>query len=202
MFDWVDSYQGLDLIFLLCAVFGGGLFVLRVILLVFGAGFDADGDAGGHGGVGDVGDSDVHDGHFHDTDASFKLLSMQGVTSFFMMFGLVGIAMRQGSHFGPAASIAAALGAGLFSMWLTAIIFKAALRLQTSGTIDMHNAIGTEGVVYLTVPPKGMGKVQVEVQGRLREVEAITESGVEIPTSTRVRVTRVVTGNVLVVEKA
>lgn len=76
-------------------------------------------------------------------------------------------------------------------------------RLQTSGNINPQNAIGKIGTVYLTIPParSGRGKVNVLVQERYVEYEAITSSGDPIPTSTEIKVTGYAGANVLIVEK-
>jgi membrane-bound ClpP family serine protease len=73
--------------------------------------------------------------------------------------------------------------------------------LQSSGTIDVQNAVGQEGTVYLTIPADGTGKAQVTVQDRLKVYEAVSEYGEEIPSGERIKVVKVVSGNILVVEK-
>jgi len=74
-------------------------------------------------------------------------------------------------------------------------------KLQSSGTMQMSNAIGQEGRVYLTIPEKGSGKVSIVIQGGLRELEAVSAAGERIPTGETVRVVRVVSNRVLVVER-
>src|SRR3970040_851782 len=74
------------------AIVGGILFLFRTALLFIG------------GDIGDTdGDGDVFDGD-GDSDFSFKLLSLQGLTAFFMMFGLSGLAF---------------VSSGLASIWST-----------------------------------------------------------------------------------
>ena len=187
---------GLEWVFLSCAVVGGTVFILRMILLFMGIGdVEADVDVEIDMEV-DIGGSDISD-----TGGSFELLSVQGITAFFMMFGLVGLAcMRSGAHQLLAAG--AAFAAGIFSMWTIAKIFQIFSRLQSSGTMEIENAIGKEGTVYLTVPAGGAGKVRVEVQGRLKVFEATSESDEELATGTPIAVTRVASGNILVVKRA
>jgi len=75
-------------------------------------------------------------------------------------------------------------------------------RLKSDGTLRMENAIGKEGRVYLTIPENGSGKVSIVIQGGLRELEAVSAGKERIPTGENVRVVRVVSNRVLVVERA
>ena len=79
-------------------------------------------------------------------------------------------------------------------------IFQMAGSLQSSGTIDLNNAVGQEGHVYLTIHPGQTGKVQITVQDRLMVLNAIAEGNEEIKTGQRVWVVRVSAGT-LIVEK-
>lgn len=205
-----EGITGLELVFVVCATFGGALFVVRLILMFIGAadseapdGMDVDGmDVDGM----DVHDMDVHDfdsaDGIHDADISFKLLSLQGITAFFMMFGLVGWAViRQGKgDYPPLVSIGSGTAAGLITIWIMKQIFKWATSLQSSGTMNLNNAIGQEGTVYLTIRPGDIGKVQVDVQNRLSVLNAITEGTEEIKTGADVRIVKI-KADKLVVEK-
>lgn len=44
------------------------------------------------------------------------------------------------------------------------------------GTINIRNAIGSEGSVYLAIPKNGTGQVQVIVQGSLKTFDAFSKS--------------------------
>jgi membrane-bound ClpP family serine protease len=150
-----------------------------------------------------AGDADLTGGDagHPDADASFKLLSFQGLTAFFMMFGLVGLALLNQSKVGEGLAILGALIAGMITVWVVSKIFSVARRFQSSGTIDNTKAIGEEGTVYLNIPAEGTGKVQVVVQNHLRIFDAVSDLKEEIKTGERVMVTRVVSGNVMVVQK-
>jgi len=69
--------------------------------------------------------------------------------------------------------------AGLLAVWLISWVFTLFGRLQHSGTMDLRNAIGKNGRVYLTIPKGGTGKVEVEVQGGLNVLDAVSEDGAE-----------------------
>ena len=203
---FIENLNGLELLFACCAVFGTVLFAIRLIMMFIGGIDDAhSADAHDMGdmdtGTGDVDGADMdHTGDVHDSDISFKLLSLQGITAFFMMFGLVGWAVIRQSPENALIPIAAGTVAGLLTVWVMKKIFQFATSLQSSGTMNLNNAIGQEGTVYLTIHPGESGKVQVSVQDRLSVLEAVAESNEEIKTGEPIRVVRITAGK-LVVEK-
>lgn len=201
MIQWLNDLDTLQTIFALFAGIGSILFLIRMVMMFAGMGGDSevDGDVAGADGdtnLGD-GDSDVS----HDADLSFKLLSFQGLTAFFMMFGLVGLAMSKGSGYGAGLSMVVATCAGLAAVWVISQMFKMASRLQSSGTLNLKNAIGEEGTVYLTIQEEEPGKVRLSVQGHLKVMEAVSRDKTKILTDSRVKVVDVINGNVLVVTK-
>jgi len=130
-------------------------------------------------------------------DSGFSVLSVHGLMSFFLMFGLVGLATRQ--SLGLTLSLVASLGAGFSAVWLMGRMFMAFSRLQSSGNLAITDCAGCKGEVYLTIPEKGVGLVTAHVAGRAREYDAASESGEAIKTGTHVTVIRI-EGNVLIVE--
>lgn len=186
----LSGLTGLEIFFLICAVTGGGLFLVRFIVQLIGGGDLDDADI-------DVGHADVN--HV-DADISFKLLTVQGLTAFFMMFGLVGFALLRENRAGNGVALIGAVAAGLGSVWIIGRIFSAVKRLQSSGTMDNSRAVGEQGTVYLTIRSGGTGKVQVTMKGRLREFDAVSGQGTEIKTGERVRVSAV-NGSTVTVEK-
>jgi membrane protein implicated in regulation of membrane protease activity len=177
MMEWFASHNGLEQVFLLSAIVGGLILVLRLILMV--AGLDHH--------------SDVH----IDSDAGFQALTIQGLSAFFTMFGVVGYMLHHNAALGLLLAIGGAVVAGVFSMWLIHVIFRAMLKLQSSGTVSLFAAVGSEGSVYLTVGKEG-GRVQINFANRLREFEAVSADGSTLPTGTAIRV-QSVTANTLVV---
>jgi hypothetical protein len=175
-----------DTVFLGCAILGGGVFAIRTLLQFLGVGAD-HGDGG----------TDVDHG---DADAGFRVLSLQGMSAFLMMFGLVGLALVRESGVAPALAVGIAVVPGLASVWVIGRLFGFMGKLQSSGTMNMYAAIGEEGSVYLTVQRGGGGQVQVVVQGRLGVFEAREQDGKELATGKRVRVVGVGRGDVLVVQ--
>jgi len=186
-----SDFNGLEMFFVACAIVGG-FFVLIKLALQF-VGGDADTDVGVDGGIG----SDT--GHV-DSDGGFRALSLHGLSAFFMMFGLVGIALYRQSQVGVITSIVGAVTAGMASVWFIGKIFQGAARLQSSGTLHVADAVGCTGTVYLTIPERGTGRVSLNFKNHLREFDAIEINGAEVPTGTPVRVVRV-NATVLVVER-
>ncbi|HEY6125639.1 MAG TPA: NfeD family protein [Steroidobacteraceae bacterium] len=180
MTEWFASYSGVEQMFLLAGIVGGIILVFRLILTI--AGLDHHGDmTSGHG----------------DGDGAFQALTIQGVSSFFTMFGVVGFTLYRNASVGIALSLIGALAAGSLSVWIIHKMFTAMLRLQSSGTVSLFAAVGSEGSVYLTVGKDG-GRVQINFANRLREFEAVSADGGTIPTGTAIRV-QSVAANTLVV---
>ncbi len=194
-----DSLNAMEKVFFICAIVGGLVFLIRLILSLLGA-HHGDIDIGGH----DV-DFGGHDSgftdHHGDSDSSFKAVSIQGISVFFMMFGLVGLAMSRQSGYTAFFSMLGAIIAGILSFWLIGKLFKFMKQFQSEGNLDIRNAIGKEGTVYLNIPEQGDGVVQIEVQGTLRELSAVSADKISIKTGERVIVENITGNNFLVVRK-
>ena len=205
MWTWFAELGTVEKIFCFCAAVGGVLFAIRLVLMFMGAGeadVDADADVDVDADVGAHVDADVDAaGDVGASDFSFKILSFQGLTAFFTMFGLVGMAMTRNSGLSEVWAILGGTVAGLFAVWVVSWMFAFFKRMQSSGTLNLKNAIGREGKIYLSIPADEPGKVQVDIQGRLSIFDAVSEDKSNIPTDTRVKVVSVVSGNVLVVRK-
>jgi membrane-bound ClpP family serine protease len=129
------------------------------------------------------------------------MISIQSVTAFFMMFGLVGLTLRKEANSGQALAILGALAAGVASFWFIAKLIELLRRLQSSGNVHLVNAIGQEGSIYLTIPAGGVGKVQAVVQQRLKHVDAVARDGEAIPTGERVTIVGIGPDSTLVVDR-
>ncbi|MFC1735660.1 NfeD family protein [Candidatus Hydrogenedentota bacterium] len=186
----LEDFSGLEKFFVLCALGGGVIFVLRLLMEFVGMG-DTDVDVDGVDADLDIGDSDI----------SFNLFTLQGLTGFFLMFGLVGLALARSSGVAEVVAIGGGVIAGAAMMFVVAAIYRFMEQLQSSGTLDMSNAVGQEGTVYLTIPQAGTGQAQITVQDHLKIFDAVSEDKKEIKTGERVRVKEVVSGGTLVVER-
>jgi hypothetical protein len=88
-------------------------------------------------------------------------------------------------------------------MVLIGLAFFTIIRLQAQGNLDYRFSIGLQGEVYLSVPPErtGTGKVNITLQERLIEAEAVTDDKERLPTGSRIRVVGLSGNNVLLVSK-
>lgn len=185
----------IEVIYWAATIIGGTLFLLRLGMMFFG------GDISDNGLDSALGTSNLEiSGDHASADVSFKLLSVQGLTSFFMMFGLVGLALLKADQ--PVLlTVIGGMAAGLVTVAITGLIFTQMKRLQTEGTINIQNTIGAEGNVYLTIPKNGTGQVQIIVQGSLKIFDSVSQNKNTIATGEKVRVVGVASGNTLIVEK-
>ncbi len=177
------------------AIAGCTLVGLQVIMQVFGLFDDVD--------LADGVDADVdvgadHDGH--SSSAFFGILTFKAVCAFTGIFGLVGLMMLRGEAAFHVRVLAAG-AAGVAAMFGVAWMMKTLSRLQASGTVELRNAVGGIGTVYLRIPDSnsGVGKVTIEIQGRSMEFSAATD-GAEIATGARVTVVAVEGDETLKVE--
>jgi len=191
--------MSLATVFVICAAAGGTLFVIQMVLQVMGfmghGNLDADLDHGGHGG--DVGHTSA--------DFSFKVLSMQGMSAFLMMFGLVGLASLKSFAGGSTGiSVGTGLVGGTATTWLIGRLFRLASGLQSSGNLDISRAVGATGTVYLTVHKERLGKVTITVTNRLLTLDARSAPATEgtIETGTPIVVTRVIDDSTVEVRRS
>lgn len=168
------------------------IFLILLVITIFGAETDSGLDV----------NTDV-DTSLADSDAiPFQFLSLKNIVAFFTVFGWSGIGFI---HAGLAQwlVILLAFTCGLLMMILMATLFYFMSKLAESGTLKMGNAIGKMGEVYLVIPANraGMGKVQLNVQGSLRTLDAITDEPENIPTSAIIQVLDVIDEQILLVKK-
>lgn len=167
-------FDGFGPIFGIPAVLGTVFFVLRLALMLIGHG-DAHGNVA-HG---------VH----ADPGEAFKVFSLRAFAAFFMGFGWAGIAAMRGAGLGTPPSLVIGAGGGSGMVWLLAVLLRAAWSMQSSGNIDISEAIGLSGQTYVTIPGSrsGRGQVRVVIEDRQRMFNAVTD-GATIPTGVLVQV--------------
>lgn len=192
MGEWFSALTGLEQVFVICAAVGLALFVIRVILQ-FIVGGDADG-----------GGSDIHTGDVSGgSDVGFTVLSLHSLTIFLAIFGLSGLALLREAEANNAVAVGGAFVAGAAGVLLISALMSFFRGMQSSGNIDINNAVGQEGEVYLRIPAGGSGKVTVTVQNRQTIFDAEADpSTTEIKSGDRVRVIRVAAGSRLIVTKS
>ncbi len=204
MLDWWNSLPLLQQLLYVVAIPATLILLIQTILTLIGIGHDggAEVDHDGsidHDGSLDHGHCIDHDAGQHETshDSGLQLLTLRGIVAFFTMFGWVGIALLD---MGVPALIAIPLAVvcGAIALFLVAILLHLLMGMQQSGNLDMRNAIGLEGEVYVPISPQMKGKVNVILQERLTELDAICLDH-SLKTGQRVRITGMTGDDVAVV---
>jgi len=190
MFDAL--FEGQALWFSIPALFGSGMFILRILMMLIGG--DGADDFGG-----DAGDVEF-DMEGHDSSGAFEILSIQGASAFLMGFGWVGIGSLLGAGWSPTVSFGTGFLGGMLLVWILGNTLGAVRGLASSGNVNIQEALGKTGEVYARVPASGEGKGQVRVvlSNRQRIYNAVS-NGPELGTNAQVRVVAVNDDNSLTV---
>ena len=187
--SWWEVLSSLEKIYWGIAIPFSFFFLIQVVMTFFGGDVPEDGTA----------DFDVDT----DTGIGFQFLTLKNLIAFFTIFAWAGIASIN-SGLSNTTSIVISIIAGLAMMTVMAGLFYFLGKATESGTLIMKNAIGAVGEVYLEVKSNrgNIGKVQVQVQGTLRTLEAITDEIFDLPMGTVVEVTGVANNNILIISKS
>lgn len=173
------------------AVLGTVFFLIRLSLMLVGGDgdMDADSDMDLHADV-DMdlhADADTH--HAADSSGAFQILSFQTIATFLMGFGWAGLGGFKGAGWSAGWSVLFGVGAGSGLVWLLAKLLKLVYGFQSSGTVSIKDALGTEGQVYVTIPAAraGRGQVRLVIGDRQRYFNAVTDESA-IESKTRVKI--------------
>ena len=161
-------------------------------------GFDMDAAGAGVDGFdSDISDIDggslmdshiIHGAHGHGAD-TLRIFTVRGIIAFFAIGGWAGLAAVTSGV--PAIwSVQIALLSGVAAMIVASVVIKFALRMQSSGNIDLKNAVAQTAEVYITIPPSrtNTGKVMMLLQERFVEIDAVTDSTESIKSNTIVEI--------------
>lgn len=182
MSEWWSSQGALEQVYYWVALPATGLLVILLILNFIGADSDADAD--------------------FDGELGFQFLTLKNMTGFFAVFGWTGLVCID-AGLSNGFTLIVSFASGLAMMTVLATLFYLMNKATESGTLVVKNAIGHIGETYLTIPPRrtGYGKVQIRVQGALRELDAVTDADIEIKTGTLITVEDVVSEEILLVKE-
>ena len=173
------------------------IFIIQTVATFLGA----DADHSMDGGLDTNLDGIPDDPSFADVHSTgMNLLTFRNFINFLLGFGWSAVLLTE-IPWGWRIVIAVAIGCGLVA--LVMYLFKWLSHMQQSGNINVYkSAVGCTGSTYLTIPGarKGQGKVQITINGAVREYEAITD-GDTLPTGTRIRVVEVIDPSTLLVEE-
>lgn len=191
MAEWWNGMNLFEQIMVSIAIPATIVLIIQLILLFVGMG---------------AGDADVDIGSDADTDGAelfnLKLFSIRGIMAFLAIGGWVGLLM---SELGLATWLAGIIAfvAGAAVAVLIAFVYKWFEKIESDGNINIRSAVGKRGTVYIPVPGKGCGrgKVNVTMEDRIVEYDAITEEAEAIPTNSAVEVADVMDETTIIVKK-
>lgn len=180
MAEWFSNLEFLSQIYWLTAIIGSLVFSVVMVMAFTG------------------GDADDIDG---DIEAGFQFISFKNLVGFFTIFGWSGIACMD-AGFSTPLTIIISMICGLLMMVIMAALFFFISKLSDSGTLNYKNALDAVGEVYLTIGEdrSKMGKVNVSVQGSMRELDALTDSLTPLKTGTIIKVVDVTSNGILIVD--
>ena len=187
MLEWFSNLELLPKIYWSVALVASLVFIIVMVMALVGG--DADD-------LGDV-DSDIDS----DSGIGFQFLTFKNIVSFFTIFGWSGIACLDAGLSTPLTLVISTV-CGLLMMTVVASLFYFMSKLADSGTLNYDNAIDAVGEVYLTIGAdrSRMGKVSVNVQGTMRELDALTDSLTDLKSGTIIKVVDVTPNGILIVD--
>ena len=131
-----------------------------------------------------------------------NLYTFRNFVNFFLGFGWAAILLQK-SVKSTGLLIVLAVLVGVALVIAVMYLFKWLSSMQQSGNINVYkSAEGCQGKCYLVIPGErtGEGKVQITIQGAVREYNAVTD-GDTIKTGTPIKVVDVINDNTLLVEE-
>ncbi len=177
------------------------IMIVQIIMMLFGFGDDSSFDADASADIGADGGDVYNDEGMGLTIFGMRILSVRTILAFFaigcwVVFTLVEVLpVWAATLLGVVAGLLAAFG--------VAFMMKSVEKLQSSGNVEIQNAVGKTAEVYLTVPAKrsGTGKVNVFVQERYVEFDAVTDDEEPIKTGETAKIAATLNQGTLIVER-
>lgn len=141
---------------------------------------------------------DADDGIF---SSVFKVLSIRNIITFFTIFGWAGITFCNIGA-GKIITVIASIFLALAVTIVISMLFLTIIRLTESGNVNLQDAVGHIGEVYVPIPANesGIGKVHVTFNGVFREIDAVTPEE-SLPTGTKVLIIKLRDDDTFVVTK-
>ena len=166
------------------------ILVIQTIMTFLGLTGEIDVDFDGDG------DVDV------EGETGLTIFSVRNMVAFFTFFGWSGLWMLS-SDLNPVLTAFLSILVGILFMFISMSLFILVSKMQRSGNINLSNAVGIVGEVYIPIPAnrRNYGKIMVVIQGALCEIEAITDEPDDIKTGSQVVVVAVEGSSKLLVRK-
>lgn len=194
---WSELYTLQQVTFIIgCATLA--FMIIQIILMLIGFS-DDDAFTGGSDLDADVGDIDLINNEGA-TTLGLRIVSVRTVIAFLCLGSFAVFFVMFYLPWWAAVLIGIVIGGA--AGFLMGLAINSLSKMQSSGNIDINNCVGKTGEVYLTIPAGrgGVGKVNVLVQERLTEFEAVTDSTEPIKTGRGIKVLSVSGEHILVVE--
>ena len=180
-----------EIIYLVCFFLGLGFAVLTGLLSGVFGGFDAGLDIGGGDAGMDAGGADG--GHF----SPFNPIV---IAMFLASFGGAGIISKNYLELslGPQLGIASVAGFGIGGavFWMLIKFFRIA---QASSEVKLHDVIGKDAEVTISIPPDGVGQIAYISGGRYTSAATSVDNS-DIPQGSQVKIRKIV-GTTFYVER-
>ncbi len=200
MFEWWESLGDVGRIFACVAIPSTVILFLQTILMLIGIGGGSLGSDDADTGI----DTELDNDGEVDTelDGGLRLFSFRGIIAFLTVLGWVGILGVRLEWSVPVIVISSLLS-GFVAMVAIALLFRLIFALQADGTEDLQHALGVAGTVYLRIPPsrEGRGKVNIMLDGRLVEKDAVTDEAEMLNYGEQIVVIGISGGTELIVRK-
>lgn len=211
---WWDSLSDLQQISFIIGAIATVIMIIFIVLMLIGM-------DGGESFSGDVdldmdvdvdvdldfddfdGSSDI-DVYNHDSFASIsglRILTIRGALAFFSIGGWTVYLFAE--TVSPFVAILLGVVAGVIAATLLAVAMKAILKLESSGNLDYATAVGKTATVYIRIPKdaSGKGKIIFNHQGKMVEVDAMTNEKTDLLSKSEVIITKLLDDTTLVVKK-
>lgn len=160
MNEWFETLSSVEQSLFLIAMFSTVIFLIQFVLSMTGFSDDAEFDTESDGSSLDVGD----------------VFTLRNGITFLMGFSWGGLMAYEWWLTHPVAAAFVGSVVGIVFVGVSLALLWGLSKIKNDGSLDLDNATDEEGRVSLKIPERrsGVGKVTVSIQGRLKELHAVT----------------------------
>ena len=200
-YEWYNALPSTLQVYWVIALVTSLIFLIQMVLTFIGiSDADTDVDFGGDADLG--GDAGFSDGDTLDTGGAMQLFTIRNFINFLLGLGWSGVCLYSVIPNTIVLSLVSIL-VGVLFVYIFLIIYRQLRKLERNGAYHIDDCVGQTVDVYLTIPSNrsGMGKVQISFSGSVQELSALTDSDTPLRSGSKVRVTEVIDGTTVLVEK-
>ena len=185
IFSFFTEQTTLMQIFWGSAIISTVIMLIQTILSLIGMS-DLDLEVGVDGGLDDCSGAD--------------LFTIKNIVNFFVGFGWAGVSFRSYIE-SDLLLVLISLLVGVCFVIIFIVIFKQLMKLESNSAVGADACVGRTADVYLRIPANrsGKGKIQLSLNGAVREFDAVTDESEPIPSGSVVTVKEVVGKSLLLV---